>query len=1277
MIKQTNRVTKLFKKIWITFAILIILMAISSSIFRSLTPWAKQYKGDVEHRLSLLIGQPVTIQTMETGWYWFQPVLRLNQVKIKTNNDHALRLDKLLVGINLFKSLWYWQIQPGVLYIDDVHINLREHDGKWHVEGILSKSLKENEVTPETIGEILGWMSRQEKLILRHVSAHLHFSNGTLIPVSGLNLSIINRGGHYKFKGEAQLEQMNATSLQLLGDVRFDPHQMNKTQGQIYFAAKHILPAQWQSMFPKMTQRFEGGKGDVAVWMDLKNGTLSSIQSQVKFKRLAWSVVKPNNTQLIQSFFANMSWKPDESGWTFNADHIQLRVGGLTWPDNKLFVKYNKDQHAYQLYIKSIIIESLLSTAIDWPQDIQRVMQFKPQGLLSDTQVLIQSNQLQYVLTRFDQIGWNGNASIPQVSHLSGVLSWQPHQGRIELDSEHAAITVKGYPTQQLTLLNGAFSWNELANGLKLTIERFVVSQPQLTLSTEGVMDEVTGHSLGHIRLNVDFSGKNVQQWLPYLPEQSLKPKLADWLKNDIKRIAEATGKITVNGQAKDFPFDNNTGEFSIVSHASGGDVLITSKWQLIKDIEAYIRLNNRNLEFDVVNADIQGAQIKQAHLRIDDIGKDRETLLLHGIFHAPVQKLLNFVLASPLHKKLSALNMLSIKGPSLLNLRLEAPLYPENDKVLVKGDLLFKNNTIMLKHQVGQFKIDQLNGELAFDEQGVSDSTLVGSTLGYPINIHIRSEGKTKSQTTVLIGGEYPVSALKSQFRWPILSALKGAFYVNAVLKLTENPDDLDNITLKTTLEGLAIDLPAPLGKSRNTSSSLKANLDFNLKKEFHLRAQYADQLSADLLFKERNGALDLQSGELRLGHQEALNRNKAGLSVVGDLRGFDVDEWKKVFTQFSKMKSSSSLLNKLKKIHVKLDKLTYLKQNFDKLVIKANLLSEKDWALTFDQKNIAADLVYQPETFTLSGHFKRLHLARYPLSKNQHESSTNAHPMQIPNLDLRIDNLSIGSIKVGNMTLKSQSSPDKWLIDTCRIESPEYQFNILGEWTQKGKINQTQLQLQLNIHDLANSLERWEITPAVNAGKGEMEFIGGWNDTLYDFSLAGLSGTMSLKLKKGIITHLSPETEEKLGLGKLLSILSLQTIPRRLTLDFSDLSHEGYSFDIFKGTFAIKNGIMSTQDSYLDGPVAYASMKGDLDLVKRLYDLDLKISPHITASLPVVATIAGGPIVGLAAWVANKLINQGMQKITAYSYKVSGPWDEPIVQQLNIVKKGLRHTL
>ena len=76
-------------------------------------------------------------------------------------------------------------------------------------------------------------------------------------------------------------------------------------------------------------------------------------------------------------------------------------------------------------------------------------------------------------------------------------------------------------------------------------------------------------------------------------------------------------------------------------------------------------------------------------------------------------------------------------------------------------------------------------------------------------------------------------------------------------------------------------------------------------------------------------------------------------------------------------------------------------------------------------------------------------------------------------------------------------------------------------------------------------------------------------------------------------------------------------------------------------------------------------------MNVAKKLYDVRLHVSPHITASLPIVATIAGGPIAGVATWVASKIINQGMQQVTGYTYKITGPWANPVVEQVSIYKK------
>ena len=274
------------------------------------------------------------------------------------------------------------------------------------------------------------------------------------------------------------------------------------------------------------------------------------------------------------------------------------------------------------------------------------------------------------------------------------------------------------------------------------------------------------------------------------------------------------------------------------------------------------------------------------------------------------------------------------------------------------------------------------------------------------------------------------------------------------------------------------------------------------------------------------------------------------------------------------------------------------------------------------------------------------------------------------IPNLDVTVDAVNYKGIEMGKISFNSSTKPGHWTLNAGRIETPEYAVGFKGDWVKQNDKNASSIEAEMHLSRLATALTRWHVTPVVDAHYGSMTFSGKWPSAFYDGSLKKLSGKMSLILRDGHISHLDRDTEKKLGLGKLLSILSLQTIPRRLKLDFSDLSHKGYTFDLFKGTFQIRSGIMSTDDSYIDGPVAFGRMSGDLDLVNQLYDLDLRIFPYVTASLPIVASIVGTPVAGVAVWAVSSLASKGMQKISGYTYKISGPWMSPVVQQISIDK-------
>lgn len=1181
-IKLQYSIRTLLKKCWMPLAIAIILMAIFFSLFRALTPWAKQYKSNVEQHLSSLLGQTVKINDLETSWYWFEPVLKMNQVTLSDQDDHVLHLKKLLVGIDLFSSLWHWQIQPGVLYVEDVNLTLRQTNNHWDVDG-LTNSKQSLTLDSKSYLPVLGWVLSQQKIIIKHVSALIYLSDGTLIPLSDLNLTAHHSYGHYRVKGTARLDQATPTELAVVADMQLDPYALDKANGHAYLSVRHFLPKQWQGFLANSSFHIKNGVGDIELWIDLAKGHFLSLQSKLNFNNIVVNQEGHPKRHSLEFLRANLAWRTTSRGWEFTGDQINLRLDGMTWAENSIRIAHDKVQQSFDTFVKTLSLRSLLALDLPWPDQIHELLAIKPRGELQDTRIAVKAHELDYVLSKFTQLGWNERNDIPSVNNISGVFYWQPTEGRLELDGENTTIKRHALPPIKFDQLNAAFDWKQLSNGFRVSMDRFVLSRPDLVLSAQGVLDDAFLPS-ANLRLTGEFSATNGRRWLDYLPADHLKPKLDAWLKKDIKKINKVSGRVSVNGLLADFPFDKMPGEFSINSYLSGVDLVFAPHWPVSRDIDAHLQINKRSLDAEIFQADLNGVPVEQMSLVLNDIGLGREALLIHGNINAPAEDMEAYVFASPLASHLARLKKISISQLLGLDLHLEVPLYSENEHVYVRGTLTFDNNKVIFHHELNDIELDAFSGLVQFDEEGITQGKLKGNFGEDPIDLTIKAVGHPKFSTVMTIDGSTTMDQLRHKYPTPVLGLLDGRLKFHGLLTLTDRQNDLDRLKITTSLEGISVDLPTPLGKTVTDIAPLVIDLGFNA------------------------------------------NKTQCALS-------------------------------------------------YKDLLLKATSIDKDDWLLHLKQTNIAADLRYQQKNNMLSGNFKRLYLDNLTsLNKRLKNSNSPIKPHDIPNLNITFDTVKIEDVDIGSASLSSTSNSTKWTLNYCKINSPEYRLMAQGVWTKDDKQNQTNMQAELELSDLAKSLARYHIFPAIEANRGDIKFKGGWAGAIHDFSLDKVSGDLQIIIKDGRITNLDKETEGKLGLGKLLSVLSLQTIPRRLKLDFSDLSKGGYSFDEFKGDFTLKKGVMSTKNSYIDGPVAYASMKGDLNLIKRLYDVDLRVSPYITASLPIVATIAGGPIAGIATWVASKIINKGMQQISAYTYKISGPWGDPIVQQVHLYRKQMQ---
>jgi len=152
-------------------------------------------------------------------------------------------------------------------------------------------------------------------------------------------------------------------------------------------------------------------------------------------------------------------------------------------------------------------------------------------------------------------------------------------------------------------------------------------------------------------------------------------------------------------------------------------------------------------------------------------------------------------------------------------------------------------------------------------------------------------------------------------------------------------------------------------------------------------------------------------------------------------------------------------------------------------------------------------------------------------------------------------------------------------------------------------------------------------------------------------------LNGTLNLDTGKGRFLKMNP------GAGKLLSVLSLQDLPKHVALGFTDVFSEGFQFDNINGKAAIRNGVIDTDDFKIYGSSAKATIKGYVDLNKETQDLKVKILPTLGSSVSLIGAFAISPVVGIGSLIVNKVLGDPLDKLVSFEYNVSGSWNEPSV--------------
>ena len=188
---------------------------------------------------------------------------------------------------------------------------------------------------------------------------------------------------------------------------------------------------------------------------------------------------------------------------------------------------------------------------------------------------------------------------------------------------------------------------------------------------------------------------------------------------------------------------------------------------------------------------------------------------------------------------------------------------------------------------------------------------------------------------------------------------------------------------------------------------------------------------------------------------------------------------------------------------------------------------------------------------------------------------------------------------------------------------------------------------------------LERFGYAEAIKGGRGKLEGPISWSGDPLTLDYATLSGKLQMQAEDGQFLQIEP------GIGKLVSLMSLQMLPRRIALDFRDVFSKGFRFDRIASSMSIERGVMAVSEFHMRGPAADVNMTGQIDLSFETQNLSVKVIPQLGDTASTVMGLVN-PVVGVATLIAGRIFKNPLGKLFAYDYLITGTWTDPKIEKL-----------
>ncbi|WP_230411552.1 YhdP family protein [Collimonas humicola] len=904
---------------------------------------------------------------------------------------------------------------------------------------------------------------------------------------------------------------------------------------------------------------------------------------------------------------------------------------------------------------------------------------------------------------------------IPGVDNLSGSINANQDGGSLNLASEKMQLNLPGFfedPLLPFDKLDMKASWAFQQKNVLLKIDSMDFVQDGVVGSLSGShllpMQDRHGVALGMIDMSATLSGFDLKKIGRYLPVHTPE-HLHNWLVGALKEGSAKDVAIKIKGDLADFPFRTDTpnakpkGEFSVAGKIENGTLEYEPGhfgqdgkqplWPLLEKIDGTFSLERTRLQIKAASAQTSAVGVSEVTATVPDLSSHDEMLIIDGNAAGALQDFLQFTNNSPVLHWIDGFTSESQgKGNAKLQLNLQIPLAHAID-TKVTGVLQFLNNDVVLQKIIPP--IANASGKLEFNEKGFNLNGIKGNLLGGPV----QASGGTQPdrQTVIKIEGTGGIDGLRAMYPYPamqkLLSHASGNSRYSATVAIRDHHPEL---LIESSLQGIALDFPEPLRKSVNDAMPLKfewlgvasddaatARDELRLALGSGIVARYQRQKP---VAKAENGvaapvskAADWKVVRGGIGINTPAPEPDSGLAINLNAKTLNLDAWNNLASALNESSAAkageeSALAGVAQYaepslVSVRANQLVLLGKTLDNVVVGASH-QKNAWQVNIDSKQASGYVTWSasPSGRGLGKVTARLSSLIIPQGGESDVGEVlegKGGSTQIPGLDIVADDFQLLGKKLGRLELSANNVRanvgSEWRIHKLSIKNPDAELKADGKWTTVDGDNTTSLTYAMDITDAGKLLDRFGFAHVLRAAKGRMDGEVSWKGLPFTMDIPSLSGQVNLDMASGQFLKVDP------GAAKLLGVLSLQSLPRRLTLDFRDIFSEGFAFDSVVGTATIAQGKAHTDNFKMRGVSATVLMDGVADIARETQDLHVAVLPEINAGTASVVALAINPVIGIGTFLAQLFLRDPLMRAFTFEYNITGGWTDPVVTKID----------